>query len=112
MNDETLQELLTQADERFQSAAPREPADNVGGEAFVDGVRRRRTRHARRRSGLGVLAMLLLTAGVSAWSLNADIWKSADRSLDLIASNDASETNGGRDATAITEQAQGRRLRD
>ncbi|MEX2141887.1 MAG: hypothetical protein WD894_21660 [Pirellulales bacterium] len=112
MNDETLQELLKQADERFQAAAPREPAANVGGEAFVDGVRRRRTHQARRRTSLGVLAVILVTAGVSAWSLNADIWRGPDQLPDLIASKEASESDGIREATVITEPPQGRRLRD
>ena len=112
MNDETLQELLKQADERFQAAASGERAANVGGTAFVDAVRRQRARQARRRTSLGVLAVILLTAGVSAWSLSADIWRGLDRSAELIASKESSESIGGREFAASSVPTDGYRLRD
>jgi len=111
MQDDWLAETLQHADERFQRGKD-SARGGTNTASFVDSVRRRRAQQVRRRQGLGVLAVLLMTVGVSAWSLNADIWKGGEEYTDAIASAAATHLNGAPQSAAATEPTQDGRLRE
>jgi hypothetical protein len=115
MNDERLQSLLNQADERFGHAAA--PTSDHGQVLFVEQVRTRRARQVRRRTTLGVLAVLLLVGSFSASSWSAGLWTGRFDLLDTIASNVANRPDDAELVTttdgpaSTTGDATSRRLR-
>jgi hypothetical protein len=104
MTDETLQQLLQAADSWHQ-AADQSTSPTDRGMSIVAAVRRRRAQKVRRRTGFGVVAVLVIVGGLSAWTLNARPWNGDWRVSDSIASNsdiepDETETTTSRDGAA------------
>jgi hypothetical protein len=93
MNDETLAELLKQTDERFQTVGSPETAASANGAAFIDAVHRGRARLVQQRTALGVLAVLFLAGGISAWGLNIGLKSRTDHLAD-VTNQRASDAQG------------------
>jgi hypothetical protein len=102
MNDYHLQEMLTQADERFARAASPTP-DRVRS-SFVETVRRRHASQQRRRRGVGVFAAFVVI-GLSVWSLSAGRWRRTHHALDTIASNADSQITEANPTASIDGSA-------
>jgi hypothetical protein len=109
MNDETLHQLLNDADAQFQAGQPFTSTDS--GMSMVAAIRRRRVQQLRRRTGLGVLAVLIIVGGVSAWVLNDLPWNGARRAGDTIASNPVTKPVGAESRISTNESPQVQRLR-
>jgi hypothetical protein len=114
MNEDQLKNLLTQADERFGLTVTRTPSH--GHAEFVEAVRLRHARHLRRRRNLGVLAVVVVLGGLSAWSLSAGLVRGTRLDQETIASNATAQTDGAEskttvDASASTTGSVARRLR-
>jgi hypothetical protein len=87
MNNYDLEQLLRQADERFCTVSTGN-ADRLAGNAvFVDAVRCRRHRQARRRTTLGVLAVFLFAGVISTWSLSGSFNGGTDQTLNSMAAS-------------------------
>lgn len=110
MNDETLHQFLNEADSQFQVAHPSFAATDCE-MSMVAAIRRRRAQQLRRRTSLGVLAVLIIVGGVSAWILNDRPWNGARRARDTIASNRAMSSVGEEPRSSTKESAKVRRLR-
>jgi TolA-binding protein len=110
MNDDNLQQLLKQADDRFQAATLSGATSRMAGTAFVESVRHQRARQVRRRTALGVVAVVLFVSGLSSWSWNAGKWSDTD--ADTVASNSVNERTDYTKATSSERPTERQRLSD
>jgi hypothetical protein len=110
MNDDTLQQLLKDADAMHQ-AARRSAVSASGPATMIGAIYRRRARQLRRRQTLGVLAVLIIVGGLSAWTLSTPERSGAPRVVGTKASNPAKELEGTEPRTHSNEPPQERRPR-
>jgi hypothetical protein len=99
VNDDHLQKLLTQADERLGRTVTRTPSH--GHAEFVKAVCRRHARRLRRRRNVGVLAVVVVLGGLSVWSLSAGPGPGIRQAPQTIASNAAAQPNGAESKTTV-----------
>jgi hypothetical protein len=100
MNDESLQALLRDADERFCGTCA---TGSVSAEAVAT-IYHRRVAQRRRRMTLGGLAVFLLVAGLTALSWQAEFWPGDESSPAVAASAEDVPVK------STNEPAQGRRI--
>jgi len=106
MNDDMLQDLLNRADEQYQRA--KEAGAVRGTAAAYVFAGRRRAQEIRQRNRLGILTVLFLLGGFSAWSLTGD-WRSSELTHDAVATNGAPERETIQ-PVPVERLAQGRQL--
>jgi hypothetical protein len=110
MNDDTLQQLLKDADALHQAARRSAVSASVPA-TMIAAIYRRRTRKLRQRRRLGILAVLIIVGGLSAWTLSTSERSGAPRVAGTKASNTAKETGAVELPTTSNEPPQERRLR-
>jgi hypothetical protein len=108
MDDQSIQRLLTEVDNRFATARPHGATPTGSTSALVDAVRRRQGRQKRRRR-FGALVVVFVVIGLSSWFFNIRFRAGMAQPLNTVAAGD-DQTNSRHRTAALQQPTQNQRL--